>query len=98
MNAQNNETNDNLAQLAQDTNALLAATADATDDTVVEARNRLKSFLDATGETCARVRAKAVEGAKATDKVIRENPYQAVGIAFGVGALLGYLLSRRGRD
>jgi ElaB/YqjD/DUF883 family membrane-anchored ribosome-binding protein len=98
MKTHENETNKHLNQLAEETKALLAATADATEDTVVEARNRLKSVLDSTGEVCARVKAKAVEGAKATDKLIRDNPYQALGIAFGVGALLGFLLSRRSRD
>jgi ElaB/YqjD/DUF883 family membrane-anchored ribosome-binding protein len=50
--------------------------------------------LDAAGETYARVKAKAVAGAQATDKAIRENPYQAIGLALGLGALLGFLLSR----
>jgi ElaB/YqjD/DUF883 family membrane-anchored ribosome-binding protein len=36
-----------------------------------------------------------VAGAKATDEVIRANPYKAVGIALGVGVLVGYLLNRR---
>jgi ElaB/YqjD/DUF883 family membrane-anchored ribosome-binding protein len=98
MNRQDNETNDNLGQLAGETHALLAATANATEETVVEARDRLKSALEAARQTCDHVKAKAVAGAKATDKMIRENPYQALGIAFGVGALLGFLLSRRSRD
>ena len=38
---------------------------------------------------------KAVEGAKAADEAVHEHPYQAIGIAFGVGALLGYLVARR---
>ena len=37
----------------------------------------------------------AVESAKAADKYVRENPYKTAGIALGVGALIGYLLSRR---
>jgi ElaB/YqjD/DUF883 family membrane-anchored ribosome-binding protein len=98
MNAQGNDINDNLNQLAGDTQGLLDATANATEDTVIEARNRLKSALAAAGETCARVKAKAIDGAKATDKLVRDNPWQSVGVAFGVGALLGYLLSRRNRD
>jgi len=88
----------NMGQVAEDTRALLEATANATESTVVEARNRLRHVLEAAGETCARAKAKAIEGAKTADKTIRENPYQAVGIAFGLGALLGFLLSRRIRD
>lgn len=38
---------------------------------------------------------KAVEGAKATDQAIRSNPYAALGIAFGVGAVLGFLIKRK---
>ena len=42
---------------------------------------------------------KAVAGAQATDKVIREYPYQSIGIAFGIGLLIGVLVNRRnGRD
>jgi len=98
MKAQGNDLNENLNQLAGDAHDLLDSTTNATEDAVVEARNRLKSALAAAGETYNRVKAKAVQGAQATDKAIRENPYQAIGIAFGVGALLGYLLSRRSRD
>lgn len=38
---------------------------------------------------------KAVAGAKATDRVIRDNPYRALGIAFGVGLLIGFLTRRK---
>ena len=43
----------------------------------------------------ARVREKAVEGAKAADEAVHEHPYQAIGIALGVGAILGYIIARR---
>jgi hypothetical protein len=36
--------------------------------------------------------------AKAADKAIREYPYQTIGIAFGLGILVGVLLCRNGRD
>ncbi len=94
MNTNGNETVDNITD---DTRALIGATADAADQKVVQARNRLTAALDAAKDTYANVQKKAVEGAKATDKAIRENPYQALGIAFGVGALVGFLISRRSK-
>lgn len=37
----------------------------------------------------------AVERAKAADRVIRDNPYQTLGVAFGLGLLIGYLVRRK---
>ena len=85
----------NLGTLAEDARALVAATADVAGDKVVEARKRLAAALESGKELIGKVREKAVEHAKAADGVIRENPYQTVAIAFGVGALIGYLASRR---
>lgn len=88
----------NQSSQSDETRSLLEATANATEEKVVEARNRLAAAMDAAKETYGRIQDKAVEGAKATDRAIRENPYQAIGIAFGLGALIGFLLSRRGRE
>ena len=63
---------------------------------VGEARKRLAAALENGKEIYGRVRDKAVEGVKATDQAVRENPYQAIGIALGAGVLIGYLLARRG--
>ena len=38
---------------------------------------------------------KAVEQAKAADRVIRDHPYQTVGLAFGLGLLIGLLARRK---
>lgn len=84
-----------LESLAEDAKALLAATADVAEEKVVEARERLAEALDRGKATWVRVQDRAVEGAKATDQVIRTHPYQALGVAFGVGAVLGLLLARR---
>jgi len=89
-----NQTSD----LADDAQSLVAATADATEQKVIEARNRLSAAIESAKETCNRLQQKAVEGAKATDRLIRDKPYQAIGIAFGVGALVGLLLGRRSRE
>jgi ElaB/YqjD/DUF883 family membrane-anchored ribosome-binding protein len=61
---------------------------------VEQARKRLAAALDSAKEMADRVRDKAIEGANAADKTVRENPYQAIGIALGVGALIGYLVMR----
>src|ERR1700733_7425246 len=90
--------NPNLESITDDAKSLIDATADATEDTVVKARNRLTTALDAAKEACATLQRKAGDTARATDHIIRERPYQAIGIAFGLGALLGFLVSRRGND
>ena len=38
---------------------------------------------------------KAVTSVKATDRVIRDHPYESLGIAFGVGVLIGVLINRK---
>jgi ElaB/YqjD/DUF883 family membrane-anchored ribosome-binding protein len=81
--------------LAEDARALMAATADVAGEKVNEARKRLAAALDRAKEIAGRVRDKTVEGAQAADQAVREHPYQAIGITFGVGALLGYLVARR---
>ena len=95
MNKHTQAINDDMRQLAEDARALLAATADVAGEKVGEARKRLAASLDSAKEIAGRVRDKAVEGAKAADEAVREHPYEAIGIAFGVGALIGCLLSSR---
>ncbi|HEY1717880.1 MAG TPA: DUF883 family protein [Verrucomicrobiae bacterium] len=81
--------------LLEDAKELLAATAHVAEEKVVEARKRLGAAIEKGKETWSNVQEKAIAGAKATDRVIRDNPYKALGVAFGVGALVGYLLRRR---
>ena len=82
-------------QLVADAKELMAATAHIAEEKVVEARQRLSSALERGRETWNAVQEKAVAGAKAADQTIRDHPYQSIGIAFGVGALIGLLLGRR---
>jgi len=95
MNKQTQSVSNDMGTLAEDARALVAATADVAGEKVEEARKRLSAALENGREIYGRVRAKAVEGAKVADQTVRENPYQSMGIAFGVGALIGYLVSRR---
>ena len=95
MNKQTQATENDLGTLAEDARALMAATADVAGEKVGEARKRLAAALEGGRQIYGRVRDKAVEGAKAADQTVRENPYQAIAIALGVGAIIGYLTARR---
>ena len=95
MNQQTQPGSNDTDTLAEDARALMAATADVAGEKVAEARRRLTAALESGKELYGRVRDKAVEGARATDETVRDHPYQAIGLAFGAGALLGYVLSRR---
>lgn len=83
-----------MGTLAEDARALMTATADATGENVADARKRLADSLESAKEIAEGVRDQAVDFSKATARAVREHPYGAVGIAFGVGALLGHLVSR----
>jgi ElaB/YqjD/DUF883 family membrane-anchored ribosome-binding protein len=82
-------------RLADDAQTLLNATANIAEEKVVAARNRLTKALQNGKEFLGKAQEQVVAGAKATDKTIREHPYEAIGVAVGVGALLGFLLARR---
>lgn len=82
--------------IMENVQSLLSATGHVAEEKVVEARKQLNKAIEEGKEAWQSVQDKAVAGAKASDQVIRDNPYQALGIALGVGALVGYLL--RGRD
>jgi ElaB/YqjD/DUF883 family membrane-anchored ribosome-binding protein len=95
MNKQTQATSNDMSTLAEDARALMSATADVAGEKVGEARKRLAAALERGKEIYGRVREKAVEGAKAADEAVHEHPYQAIGIALGVGVILGFLIARR---
>ncbi len=74
--------------LVEDADALMRATADVAGERVGEARKRLANALNSA---CEKSRA----GVKAADDAVRENPYQAIAIGVGVGAVIGFFLARK---
>ena len=84
-----------LKRIVHDSEELLHATKDAVGDKAQEVRERLTDALDAAKRTCHRMDEKAIEGAKVADKTIRDHPYQSIGVAFGVGLLIGVLVTRK---
>jgi ElaB/YqjD/DUF883 family membrane-anchored ribosome-binding protein len=88
-----------LQNLARDAEDLIKATAGDVSDRAKEARARLGVALERAKTTCENFQDQTVASAKAAakkaDGVIREHPYQAIGIAFGVGLLIGVLATRK---
>jgi len=58
-------------------------------------RVRLTEAMESAKRACHRLEEKAIEGAKAADRTIREHPYQSIGVAFGLGLLIGVLVTRK---
>ena len=86
---------DDMAQLADHARALMAATADVAGEKVVEARKHLSAALESGKKGIGRIEDTAADGAKFIYKAVRDNPYQAIAIAIGVGALVACLASNR---
>jgi ElaB/YqjD/DUF883 family membrane-anchored ribosome-binding protein len=87
-----------LKVIAHDAEDLIKATAGDVSEKAREARSRLMAAVETAKESCGRLQEKAVEGAKVTDKAIREHPYESIGVAFGIGLLIGVLVGRRTGD
>ena len=98
MDKQSQAVSNAMGTLAEDARALMAATADVAGEKVGEARKRLAAALESGKELYGRVRDRTVEKAKVVDETVHEHPYQAIGIAFGVGLLIGLLVNRRYSD
>ncbi len=79
----------------EDAEALLGATTDQAGERVKELRGRLAAALERARATCGDLEAKAAEQAKKADHVIRAHPYESIGIALGIGLLVGWMLGRK---
>lgn len=88
-----------LKTLMGDADQLLRATADEGSEQAGAARERIQLTLAALRSRLAIAGQGIASGTRAaarhTDEYVRENPWQAVGAAAGVGLLLGYILGRR---
>jgi ElaB/YqjD/DUF883 family membrane-anchored ribosome-binding protein len=90
---------EDLKVVAQDVEELLRATANQTGERVAAARARAEESLrsaqmrwsEARDDAAARARA----AADAADGYVRDNPWQAIGIAAGLSFVIGLLIGRR---
>jgi ElaB/YqjD/DUF883 family membrane-anchored ribosome-binding protein len=90
---------DDLQMVVRDAEALLQATAAQTGEKIEGVRARATESLQKARQRLAAVEKEAVqeirEAADAADKYVHKNPWQAMGVAAGVGLLLGLLIGRR---
>ena len=82
-----------------DAEALLKATANQGGEKLAEVRAKAEESLRVVkarmADAQAALLAKTREAAKATDAYVHENPWRAVGVAAGVGLVIGLLIGRR---
>lgn len=88
-----------LKTVMQDAEALLKATQTLTGEKIQEVRARAEESLRQAKTRLSQVEEEAMrrarEVAEAADEYVHENPWQSVGIAAGVGLVLGLLIGRR---
>jgi ElaB/YqjD/DUF883 family membrane-anchored ribosome-binding protein len=90
---------DDLHNVIRDAENLLKATAAQTGEKIEEVRARAEDSVRLAKERLADVEADALRRAQViaddADRYVRHNPWQAVGIAAGIGLVLGLLVARR---
>ena len=88
-----------LKVVVADAEELLRATATQAGEKVAAARERIQASLATAKVKLTDAERALLEksklAAKATDEYVRENPWQAVGVAAVAGLVLGVLISRR---
>ena len=88
-----------LRAVLEDAEALLSATAGQAGERIQAARERAQETVRAARERLSDTQEEVVRrarvAAKETDAYVRDNPWQAVGIAAGVAFIIGLLVSRR---
>lgn len=60
-----------------------------------ESREHLRTALERVKSRSEKIKEHAVASAQATDRLIRKHPYSSLGLAFGVGLLMGMLVKRK---
>jgi ElaB/YqjD/DUF883 family membrane-anchored ribosome-binding protein len=88
-----------LQALVADAEKMIGDSAGEASEGVMDAlRTRYENVSERLTDFYTTAKKKVVAGAKYTDTTIRENPYQSLAVAAGLGLLVGVLLGRRTRD
>ena len=85
--------------VVHDAEELLKATASDLGEKAAVARQKIQETLKDAKHRLAAAESvvvdQAKEAAEATDQFVQDNPWKAVGVAAGVGLLVGIILGRR---
>jgi ElaB/YqjD/DUF883 family membrane-anchored ribosome-binding protein len=85
---------DEIKALLAEAENVIATSGSRASEEIDSLKERLRSALDKSRETAHKAMQMAKDGAAQADEAIQTHPYVAVGIAAGVGLLLGALLTR----
>jgi ElaB/YqjD/DUF883 family membrane-anchored ribosome-binding protein len=98
-NSQSNPVARDIQNVVSDAQDLLKTVQDQGGDKIGEMRAKMQTQIDAARQTLTELQANVQDSAKVamntTDEYVRANPWRAVGISAGVGALIGFLIARR---
>lgn len=82
-----------------DAEELLRATASQAGEKIASAREKVQDSLDRAKAKLGDIEDVMIdtgkEAARAADEYVHDNPWKAVGIAAGVGLIIGLLISKR---
>ena len=88
-----------IKNLLADVEDLMARISDLKDADVIRVRNKVQRAVDATRQSLSdgadAIRQRAESVASTADDYVRDSPWQAIGIAALVGAVVGILATRR---
>jgi len=82
---------EDLMTLVRDAETLVKTAGGSVAD---KSKQELMAALERVKGSCRKLEEQATARAQVADRVIREHPYESMGIALGVGLLIGLLVSR----
>ena len=83
-----------LKKAVRNAEELLKEGAEDEGENDASGQDELAAALEVARETQRRLQERAAAGAQVADRIIRQHPYESMGAAFALGALIGVLAAR----
>ena len=83
-----------LKTIAHDAEKILISSAESAGEKAYHVKEKIISAFDTTKVSMKNIENQAIQAVKSTDTNIRKHPYQSIGIALGVGTVIGALAAR----